>query len=230
VTAGVNPAFRSTWLFSMTQNRVTVDTTILAFAGVSLLLAVTPGPDMAVVTKNALAHGRRGVILTTTGIALALSIWVTATAFGLSAVVRDSGELLLVLKIAGAAYLGYLGVRTLIDSRKRPADLIAGTPPAAPAHVIFRQGFLSALSNPKLGVFFVTFLPQFVAPGQALLPRLLLLGLIFATIGWTWMNVYGFLVTRIRDFITAPRVRQWMERVTGVVLLGFGVRLAVERF
>jgi threonine/homoserine/homoserine lactone efflux protein len=210
--------------------RATLDTTLLAFVGISLLLAVTPGPDMAVVTKNALAHGRRGVILTTTGIALALSIWVTATAVGLSAVVRASGELLFVLKLVGAAYLAYLGVRTLIESRHRPADLLAGASPPAPAHVIFRQGFLSALSNPKLGVFFVTFLPQFVMPGQALLPRLLLLGLVFAVIGWTWMNVYGLLVTRIRDFISAPRVRQWMERVTGVVLLGFGVRLAAERF
>ena len=206
-----------------------MDTTLLAFAGISLLLAVTPGPDMAVVTKNALAHGRRGVILTTTGIALALAIWVTATAVGLSAILRSSSDLLFVLKIAGAAYLAYLGVRTLVDSRRRPDDLLAGAPPAAPAHVIFRQGFLSALSNPKLGVFFVTFLPQFVTPGQALLPRLLLLGLIFAVIGWTWMNVYGLFVTRIREVITAPRVRQWMERVTGVVLLGFGARLAVER-
>jgi len=207
-----------------------VDTTLLAFAGISLLLAVTPGPDMAVVTKNALAHGRRGVILTTTGIALALSIWVSATAVGLSAVLRSSSDLLFVLKIVGAAYLAYLGIRTLIESRRRPDDLLAGTPPAARAHVIFRQGFLSALSNPKLGVFFVTFLPQFVSPGQSLLPRLLLLGLIFAVIGWTWMNVYGLFVTRIRDVITAPRVRQWMERVTGVVLLGFGARLAAERF
>ncbi len=207
-----------------------MDTTLLAFAGISLLLAVTPGPDMAVVTRNALAHGRRGVFLTTTGIALALAIWVTATAVGLSAVVRASSELLLVLKLVGAAYLAYLGIRTLIESRRRPGDLLAGTPAAAPAHVIFRQGFLSALSNPKLGVFFVTFLPQFVIPGQELLPRLLLLGLIFALIGWIWMNVYGLLVTRIRDFITAPRVRQWMERITGVVLLGFGARLAAERF
>ena len=207
-----------------------MDATLLAFAGVSLLLAVTPGPDMAVVTKNALAHGRRGVILTTTGIALALAIWVTATAVGVSAVVRSSGELLFVLKVLGAAYLVYLGIRTLIESRRRHSDLLAGAPPATPAHAIFRQGFISALSNPKLGVFFVTFLPQFVAPGQALLPRLLLLGSIFALIGWTWMNVYGFFVTRMRDFITAPRVRQWMERVTGVVLLGFGVRLAAERF
>lgn len=206
-----------------------MDTQLLAFVGVSLLLAVTPGPDMAVVTKNALAHGRRGVLLTTTGIGLALVIWATATAVGLSAVLRASGDLLFVLKIAGAAYLAYLGVRTLLDSRGRPADLLATAPPPAPAHAIFRQGFLSAISNPKLGVFFVTFLPQFVGPGQSLLPRLLELGFVFAIIGWTWMNVYGLLITRIRDFITAPRVRQWMQRVTGVVLLGFGARLALER-
>lgn len=206
-----------------------MDTQLLAFIGISLLLSVTPGPDMAVVTKNALAHGRRGVVLTTTGIALALAIWVSATAVGLSALLRASGELLFVLKLVGAAYLAYLGARTLLESRRRPADLLAEAPPPAPARAIFRQGFLSAISNPKLGVFFVTFLPQFVAPGQALLPRLLELGLIFAVIGWTWMVVYGFLITRIREVITAPRVRQWMQRVTGVVLLGFGARLALER-
>src|SRR6202008_67142 len=89
-----------------------IDSTLLAFAGVSLLLAVTPGPDMAVVTKNALAHGRRGVVLTTSGIALALVIWVTATAVGLSALLRASGEVLFLLKIVGACYLAYLGVRT----------------------------------------------------------------------------------------------------------------------
>ena len=206
-----------------------MDTQLFAFVGVSLLLSVTPGPDMAVVTRNALAHGRRGVVLTTTGIALALAIWVSATAFGLSALLRTSGELLFVLKLVGAAYLAYLGVRTLLESRRRPADLLAEAPPPAPAHAIFRQGFLSAISNPKLGVFFVTFLPQFVAPGQALLPRLLELGLIFAVIGWTWMIVYGLFITRIREIITAPRVRQWMQRVTGVVLLGFGARLALDR-
>jgi threonine/homoserine/homoserine lactone efflux protein len=184
---------------------------------------------MAVVTKNALAHGRRGVVLTTTGLVLAILVWATATAVGLSALLRTSGEALFVLKLAGAAYLAYLGLRTLIESRRRPAELLASPPAAAPAHAILRQGFLSAISNPKLGVFFVTFLPQFVAPGQPVLPRLLLLGAIFAVIGWTWMNAYGLFVTRMRDFITAPRVRQWMERVTGVVLLGFGARLAVER-
>ncbi len=206
-----------------------IDSSLLAFAGVSLLLAFTPGPDMAVVTKNALAHGRRGVVLTTSGIALALVVWVTATAVGLSALLRTSGEVLFALKIVGAVYLAYLGVRTLLESRSRPGDLLAGSPAAAPAHAVFRQGFLSAISNPKLGVFFVTFLPQFVLPGQQVLPRLLVLGVTFAVIGWLWMNVYGLFVTRLRAVITAPRVRQWMQRITGVVLLGFGARLALER-
>jgi threonine/homoserine/homoserine lactone efflux protein len=206
-----------------------LDSQLLVFAGICVLLAVTPGPDMAVVTKNALAHGRRGVLLTTSGIALALAVWATATAVGLSAVLRASSEVFFVLRLLGAAYLAYLGLRALIDSRRRPDAFLEGAPPAAPAHAIFRQGFLSAISNPKLGVFFVTFLPQFVTPGQAVLPRLLELGLVFALIGWTWMNVYGLFVTRIRELITAPRVRQWMERVTGVVLLGLGARLALER-
>jgi threonine/homoserine/homoserine lactone efflux protein len=206
-----------------------MDTTLVAFAGVSLLLSVTPGPDMAVVTKNALAHGRRGVLLTTSGILLALVLWVTATAVGLSALLRTSVEVLFVLKIVGACYLAYLGIRTLIESHRRPADLLASAPVAPPAHAVFRQGFLSAISNPKLGVFFVTFLPQFVLPGQEVFSRLLELGAIFVAIGWIWMNVYGLFVTRLRELITAPRVRQWMERVTGVVLLGFGARLALER-
>ncbi|TMD11557.1 MAG: LysE family translocator [Chloroflexi bacterium] len=206
-----------------------IDATLLAFAGVSLLLAVTPGPDMAVVTKNALAHGRRGVVLTTSGIALALVIWVTATAVGLSALLRTSGEVLFALKIIGACYLAYLGLRTLIESLAQPSNFLAVTPPAAPAQAVFRQGFLSAISNPKLGVFFVTFLPQFVLPGQAVLPRLLELGVIFAVIGWLWMNLYGLFVTRLREVITTSRVRQWMQRVTAVVLLGFGARLALER-
>jgi len=136
---------------------------------------------------------------------------------------------LFVLKIVGACYLGYLGVPTPLESRSRPADLLEGAPPALPPRAAFRQGFLSAISNPKLGVFFVTFLPQFVLPGQAVLPRLLELGVLFAVIGWIWMNVYGLFVTRLRELITRPRVRQWMQRITGVVLLGFGARLALER-
>jgi threonine/homoserine/homoserine lactone efflux protein len=200
----------------------------LAFVAISLLLAVTPGPDMALVTKNALAHGPRGVFLTTAGISVALVLWVTASAVGVAAVLRASTTLFYALKLVGGAYLAYLGIGAWLASREKPVEFLVGTG-AAPAGSILRQGFISAGTNPKLGVFFVTFLPQFVDPRQQLLPQLLLLGLVFALIGLVWMNVYGLLIARIRDFITAPRVRQWMDRVTGTVLIGLGVRLAFDR-
>ncbi|HEY8762156.1 MAG TPA: LysE family translocator [Candidatus Dormibacteraeota bacterium] len=201
---------------------------LLAFIAISLLLAVTPGPDMALVTRNALAHGPRGVFLTTTGIAIALLLWVTATAVGVAALLKASTTLFYLLKLIGGAYLAYLGVRAWLASREKPGDLLAGIN-AAPAGSILRQGLISAGTNPKLGVLFVTLLPQFIDTHRPLPPQLLLLGATFAVIGWTWMNVYGLLIARIRDFITAPRVRQWMERITGTVLIGLGVRLAFDR-
>ena len=207
-----------------------MDTTLLTFAGISLLLAMTPGPDMAVVTRQALSNGRRGVFLSTAGITLALSIHVTASAVGLSALLRASATLFEVVKIAGGLYLCYLGFRAWLASRHRPGALATvEARPAASNSGILRQGFLSALLNPKLAVFFVTFLPQFVRPGDAVFARLLLLGIVFAAIGLIWMNFYGLFVTRVSDLITAPRVRRWMDRVTGTVLIGFGARLVLER-
>ena len=207
-----------------------MDSRLLAFIGVCVLLSVTPGPDFALVTRNALAHGRRGVLLTTAGLTGALAVWVVATAAGVAALLQTSAGVYTVLRLAGAAYLAYLGIRTLWESRHDPAPLLDGVRPArARAISIWRQGFLSALLNPKLGVFFVTFLPQFVNQQDAALPRLLLLGGIFTVIGIGWMTMYGLSVSRLRHIVTAPRVRRWMERTTGGVLLGFGARLAVDR-
>lgn len=201
--------------------------TLAAFITISLLLAITPGPDMAVVTKNALAHGRRGVLLTTTGIALALLVWVCATAIGVAAVLRASGGLFQLLKIGGGVYLAYLGLRAWLDSRRPPDNLLHAQP--STTGPVLRQGFLSALTNPKLGVFFVTFLPQFVSREGSLVEQLLFLGSTFALVGWAWLNVYGLAVTRLRTIITATGVRRWMERVTGTVLIGLGLRLVLER-
>jgi threonine/homoserine/homoserine lactone efflux protein len=205
------------------------DTTLLAFAGVALLLAITPGPDMATITRNGLVYGRRGVLLTALGIGTALVGWTGAAAFGVAAVLAASAVLFTAVKLAGAAYLAYLGVRSLLASRKPHQAQDLGSAPLAPAHRIYRTGFLSAMLNPKLGVFFITLLPQFVRPGQPVLPRMLLLGVIFSLIGVAWMACYGILLTRLRDVIDTPRVRAWMERVSGLVLVGFAARLAVEK-
>lgn len=205
------------------------DSTLFAFAGLALLLAMTPGPDMATVTRNGLAYGRRGVVLTALGIGTALLCWIVATGFGVAALLATSAVLFTAVKLAGAVYLAYLGIRSLLSSRRHTSTSGVQAAPLAPARRIYRTGFLSAMLNPKLGVFFVTLLPQFVHPGQPVLARMIVLGAIFATIGVTWMTGYGLLVTKVRDLIDRPRVRAWMERVTGVVLVGFAARLALER-
>jgi threonine/homoserine/homoserine lactone efflux protein len=205
------------------------DSSLLVFVGLSLLFAVVPGPDMATVTRNCLAHGRRGVLNTVAGIALAVCFWTVAAAIGVAAVLEASARLFSLLEIAGALYLAYLGIRTLWGTRHGavPEDHAEGLP--APASRLFRQGYLSAQLNPKLGVFFVTFLPQFVHPGQPALARMLLLGGIFGTIGVGWLIVYGLALTRLRDVIGSNRVRVWMSRCAGVVMLGFAARLALNR-
>jgi threonine/homoserine/homoserine lactone efflux protein len=205
-----------------------LDPSLVAFAGLALLLAVTPGPDMATVTRNGLAYGRRGVVLTSMGIGTALVCWTCASALGVAAVLAASALLFTLVKLAGAGYLAYLGIRSLLDSRRPRSTQLAGARLAL-ARRVYRTGFLSAMLNPKLGVFFVTLLPQFVRPGQPVLARLLLLGVIFSCIGMLWLAVWGFAVTRARDAIDTPRVRGWMERVSGVVLVGFAARLALER-
>jgi len=200
---------------------------LLAFAGFSLLLALTPGPDFALVTRNALAFGRRGVLLTTAGLAGGLLIWVAASAVGIAVLLETSAGLYTALRIAGAAYLAYLGMRTLWASRHEPQP-ITSPPQPRRASSIWGQGLLSASLNPKLGVFFVSVLPQFIDTSRPALPQSLLLGAIFIVIGISWMNAYGFSVSRLRDVVTSPRVRRWMERFTGIALLGFGAKLVLD--
>lgn len=203
---------------------------ILAFSAVSLLIALVPGPDFALVTRNALAHGRRGVLGTTSGLTCALGVWVAVTAFGLAALLERSAVAFSIVKLAGAAYLAYLGVRSLLASRHQPAPLLDGGPrPARTSAALWRQGFFSALLNPKLGVFFVTFFPQFVDRSSAVIGQVLLLGALFIVIGITWMTAYGLAVSRLSALLMSPRVRRLMDRVTGTVLLAFGARLAIDR-
>src|SRR5262245_48679988 len=138
-----------------------VDPSLLPFAGVAALLAMTPGPDMATVTRNGLVYGWRGVVMTAFGISTALVGWILASALGVAAVLEASAELFTVVKLAGAAYLAWLGVRTLLSTLRHAALPEPPPPAASPSSHIFRTGLFSAGLNPKLGAFFVTLLPQF---------------------------------------------------------------------
>ena len=195
------------------------------FLVISILLILIPGPDTAVVTKNALLGGRRGGFLTAVGVSVGLAIWTAAAALGIAAVLRASAIAFLALKIAGAVYLVWMGIQML-----RTKDFSTATTGApASGGRAFRQGLLSDLGNPKIAVFFTSFLPQFVDPDTSAFASLLLLGGIFAVLTLLWLAAYGWLVGHGASVLRRPSVRRVLDRVTGVILIGFGIRLALER-
>jgi RhtB (resistance to homoserine/threonine) family protein len=209
-----------------------MDANVTAFVGVSALLIIVPGPDTAIVTKNALLHGRRTALGTAFGVNTGLLLWTVATAFGLAALVRASGVAFTALKVGGALYLVWLGVQTLRDARRSPS----GEPVQAPVPRKrlgglggFRQGVTSDLANPKIAVFFTSLLPQFVAPGTPVLEPFLVLGCVFVAMGTIWLSGFALVASRASSALRRPRVKRALDRLTGLVLIGLGLRLATER-
>jgi len=194
---------------------------LLPFLAVSAIVVVTPGVDMALVTKNALLHGRRAARTTALGVNLGIFIWTLAAALGLAAVIAASAAAFTAIKLAGAAYLVYLGLRTLLGSHEPVAVPTRGN--------AFRQGLASNLLNPKIAVFFTSLLPQFVDAQHAQPQDLLLLGVLFNCLGVLWLLTYAALAARGRDVLARPRVKRALDRISGVALVGLGVRLAFER-
>ena len=195
------------------------------FLGLSVLLILMPGPDTAVVTKHALLGGRRAGLLASVGVSLGLVTWTAAAALGIAALLRASAPAFLALRIAGAAYLVWIGVQML-----RTRTLPVGDPAASSGGGrSLRQGLLSDLGNPKIAIFFTSFLPQFVHGSGSAFAPLLLLGAIFAAITLIWLAVYAALVGQATSLLRRPRVRRTLDRLTGLVLVGFGIRLALER-
>jgi threonine/homoserine/homoserine lactone efflux protein len=178
---------------------------------------------MALVTRNALVHGRRAAVMTALGINLGILFWVVAAALGLAAIVATSASAFAAIKIAGAVYLIYLGVQALRSAQGR-RQMTHSAPGRGRA---FRQGLVSNLLNPKIAVFFTSLLPQFVG-AHGTVGELLLLGVIFNAMGVAWLLCYATVAARGRNFLLRPRVKRAIDRITGVVLVGLGVRLAVE--
>ena len=200
-----------------------------AFLAVAVVVIVTPGPDTALTIRNALVGGRRGGILTAAGVVTGLATWALAASTGVAALLQASAPAFLALKLAGAAYLAYLGAHSLVRAvrRRAHADLPGRLPTAAPA--AYRQGLLSNLGNPKIAVFFVSLLPQFTPRGQASFAALLGLGLVFSAMTFVWLTGYAVLVARAKAFFRRGAVGRLLDGLTGVVLIALGVRIATER-
>jgi threonine/homoserine/homoserine lactone efflux protein len=200
---------------------------LLPFLVASVLVTVIPGADMALVTRQVLIGGPALGQRTIVGNLAGLLVHGVALAAGLSALLVASATAYTVVKLAGAAYLVYLGVQALLASRHPPAAAppVAG---AAPRRA-FLQGLLSTVLNPKPALFFLTFLPQFVDRDAPVLPQTLTLVAVHVVVGLVCLSAYARLVHRARGVLGAPRVKAWLERTTGVVLIAFGLRVAVER-
>jgi threonine/homoserine/homoserine lactone efflux protein len=199
---------------------------MLAFLLVATVLIVVPGQDTALTIRNTIAGGRAGGLATAGGITSAQAVWTAATAAGLAALLVASRPAFDAVRIVGVAYLLVLGVRMLRDALRRTrgaADAVRGA--ARTPRRAYRQGLLSNLSNPKMGVFFTSLLPQFAGSFSGVLA----LGALFAGMTLAWLAAYAAVVARIGDAILRPRVRRAIDAVTGLVLLAFGARLATER-
>jgi threonine/homoserine/homoserine lactone efflux protein len=200
---------------------------VVAFAGVAALIIILPGPDMALVLQNGLARGRRAAIETALGINAGLLVWAVAAALGLAALLHASAPAFMLLKLAGAAFLVWLGLRALNEARRGSPD--ASAVPRRRKTSPFRQGFLSNLLNPKIALVFTTLIPQFVDPGDPAVAQTLLLAAIFIVIGLGWLTSYALLVAKVGALLKRSVVRRGLNAVTGTVLTALGVRLAFER-
>ena len=200
---------------------------LAGFVAVATLVVVTPGPDMTLVARNTFAGGRLSGFATSAGTCSGLFVHATAAAVGLSAVLFASSQAFTVVKIAGAAYLIFLGLRTIISAGRDAVvhEAAKATDPWA----AYRQGVLTNVLNPKVAIFFLSLLPQFVDPGQGSTSRLLMLSGLFIVMGLVWLTVYTLALHAVSGFVERPPVRRVIETVTGGVLLVLGGRLALQR-
>jgi RhtB (resistance to homoserine/threonine) family protein len=211
-----------------------VTTALLGFALAATLVILAPGPDFMLVMRNTVRGGRRAGWVTGCGTLSGLTVWALAAALGLSALLRVSHVAYDVLRFCGAAYLIWLGVTSLVSRRKRtgragPAVDVAalGQAPVRPGRA-YLNGMLSNLLNPKISVFFMAFLPAFVPAGASASQFSLVLGAWFIAETGLWLAVVAWLADRGVRWLRRPTVQRWLERITGIVLIGFGLRLATE--
>jgi threonine/homoserine/homoserine lactone efflux protein len=203
---------------------------VSTFALAAALIVLLPGPDTLVMIRSLVRGGRPRGISTALGVLCGLAIWVSGAALGLSALLRASTVGYDVLRIAGAVYLIWLGVQSLLLRRDRDRAQAAALEP--PRGGLLGNGFfaglLTDLLNPKVGVFFVSFLPGFVPAGASVGWTTLLLGAIFIAETALYCTLLVVLAGRVTAWMNAPRTRRRLDAATGSVLIAFGLRLALE--
>ena len=203
---------------------------LLIATGVLVLLTLLPGPDMAVVTRTALVGGRRAAVRAATGIVTGLLVWGSLAVLGLTALLTASPRAYLVVKVLAVLYLLYLGIQAFRS--REPSPAAGGSDVAAQAAAVrgtpFLTGLTTDLLNPKIAVFYTAMLPTLAPPSLPGARGLAVLVVIHVVITLGWLVGYAHLLTRARHVVGRPAVRRVLDRVTGVALIGFALRLATE--
>ncbi|MEU6783279.1 LysE family translocator [Nonomuraea angiospora] len=202
-------------------------TQFVAFGGVVLLGAMSPGPDFAVVVRRSAVSGRLHGMAAATGIAVGVFVWVVASTTGIAALLAASAAAFTVVKVVGAAYLLYLGAKALRSALRTggPLELDLPDPGRRSASAAFAEGLLTNVLNPKAALFFVALVPQFVGPGAAM-GETLLLSMIALAGTVAWFLVVANVVGTLRRVFARPAVRRAVDGLTGAALVGLGVKLA----
>jgi len=207
---------------------MTITQALLAFIAAATILTITPGLDTAMVLRSATAGSPRHAVHASIGIAIGCLIWGLVVSVGLGALLAASEAAFTAVKWAGAAYLFYLGIRLVLHPRESLEVADAGAPEIDPRQM-FRQGLLTNLLNPKIGVFYITFLPQFVPAGVNMAFFSFLLAAIHVLLSLVWFAILIAATVPVGRALRRPRMVKAMDRVTGGVFLAFGAKLALSR-
>ena len=203
----------------------------LPFLAAITVLTMSPGVDTILVMRNAASGGWRLGFLTSLGICMGLFAHATVSALGLSVILLGSAGLFTAFKLVGAAYLVYLGVQA-IRSAMNPVGMTfkdAKSPKTLTAWGSFRQGILSNVLNPKPIIFYMAFLPQFIDPSHSALAQSLFMASLHFIIAMVWQTFLALMVHKARVWLARPKVALVLDGLTGVLLLGFGVKLALSQ-
>jgi threonine/homoserine/homoserine lactone efflux protein len=206
---------------------------IWAFVALTVLLSVSPGPDDVLVLRSALRGGVRSGLATVGGVAVGSLVWGTAAALGIAGLVAGSTPTYEVLRLGGAAYLVLLGAAPLLAEvcgRFRAAPVpagVAGPPPATGAGRAFTTGLLGDLLNPKIGLFYLAVVPQFVPDGAPVLQSSLLLCAIDVGVAVVWLSGLTWLASTAVGWLLRPAVVVWSQRMFSVALVALGATTAV---
>lgn len=207
---------------------MTVATALGTFAILAGVLTIIPGPDSALILRSALVQSRKHAYWTAFGIASGTFVWGAAAALGAAALLAASEVAFAILKIIGALYLAYLGISMIVKSFRRHVVVAGPVSPLGTLRGAFGRGALTNLLNPKVGVFYIALIPQFIPPGVPPVGMGLLLALVHVVESIVWFTALIVAAHFARKWLSSPRVSAWIDRVTGGILVAFGVALAAE--